>query len=635
MLRSAKENAEIVEMDSRASVSVNVEPTQPTGSDIRNVNDSESDSSGEDFVIGCNEEANSVASVEHSEQVNVEATNSDDGLTEWQPVNTKKNGVLNLEPSAVIRYKSSELTQDMWEEATVLGPGGTVRGQNKNLFNIIKSSDQSKHHIHLDKCSVEKKNVESTNSVMYIEEEYIPAGIFAVHVPKGQWNDPRIQEAMEAELSSWKKYGVYREIPDTGQSTISTRWVVTPKANGYKARLVVRGFEEQLTQHVDSPTGDKCSSRIMMSLAKANNWSVESMDIKAAFLQSQSLDRTVYVKPPANLKKVGLIWQLEKPAYGLNDSPRNWYNSLKEFLLCIGCLVCRFDPGFFYYKNNNKLIGLILLHVDDFMICGNRKFNEDICKKIMQKYDISKHLKGTFKYIGITISQDEEFITMDQFEYAKCVKIVDLDKGRRMQKDSLLSANEKTYYLSLLGKLSWLSYITRPDLKWDVYNLARCNKNPTVKDLLDLNKVVSKLNVGKRIRFPKLDLKNGQLKIIVHCDASFGNLDNKVNSSRGYIIFLCSGDKACCLTWATNKIKRVVSSTLESETLACVDGLNHAEWLRGIVSELLYGRESDEKIISIIGFTDSNQLYQSIHSTSYVSNHKLRGDVEIIKEKLT
>ena len=156
-----------------------------------------------------------------------------------------------------------------------------------------------------------------------------------------------------------------------------------------------------------------------------------------------------------------------------------------------------------------------------------------------------------------------------------------------------------------------------------------------MKDLLELNKVVSKLNVAKRIRFPKLDLKQGQLKIVVYSDASFGNLDNKVNSSRGYIIFLYSDKKACCLTWAANKIKRVVSSTLESETLACIDGLNHAEWLRGTVSELLYGRDSDERIISIIGFTDSNQLYQSIHSTSYVANHKLRRDIEILKEKLS
>ena len=60
------------------------------------------------------------------------------------------------------------------------------------------------------------------------------------------------------------------------------------------------------------------------SLAKAYNWKTETMDVKAAFLQSKKLDRAVYVKPPKNLKKAGVIWQLEKPAYGLNDSPRNW-----------------------------------------------------------------------------------------------------------------------------------------------------------------------------------------------------------------------------------------------------------------------------------------------------------------------
>ena len=111
--------------------------------------------------------------------------------------------------------------------------------------------------------------------------------------------------------------------------------------------------------------------------------------------------------------------------------------------------------------------------------------------------------------------------------------------------------------------------------------------------------------------------------------------NNKVNSSRGYVIFLCSGEQACCLTWAANKVSRVVSSTLESETLACVDGLNHAEWLRGIIAELLYGKDGDESLINIIGYIDSDQLYQNLHSTHLVSNHKLRRDVEIIKEKLT
>ena len=154
-----------------------------------------------------------------------------------------------------------------------------------------------------------------------------------------------------------------------------------------------------------------------------------------------------------------------------------------------------------------------------------------------------------------------------------------------------------------------------------------------MQDLLDLNGVVSKVYQRKKVRFPRLDMKN-KVKIVVFADASFGNLDEKVNSSRGYVIFLSAGENACCLTWAANKVSRVVSSTIESETLALVDGLNHAVWLRGIVAELMYGKDSEEKLISIVGFTDSNQLAQALYSTQHVSNHKLRRDVENIKERL-
>ena len=60
------------------------------------------------------------------------------------------------------------------------------------------------------------------------------------------------------------------------------------------------------------------------------------------------------------------------------------------------------------------------------------------------------------------------------------------------------------------------------------------------------------------------------LKLVVFSDASFGNIDDKVNSSRGYVVFLHSGTKASVLTCASNKIRRVVSSTLENETMACI-----------------------------------------------------------------
>ena len=50
--------------------------------------------------------------------------------------------------------------------------------------------------------------------------------------------------------------------------------------------------------------------------------------------------------------------------------------------------------------------------------------------------------------------------------------------------------------------------------------------------------------------------------------------------------------------------------------------------------ELLYGRQTREDLISIIGFTDSSQLSQSLYSTQHVKNHKLRRDIENIKERL-
>ena len=476
----------------------------------------------------------------------------------WTSVSLKKNGVLDLPTNTEIRYKTGD--DSSWVSGKIMGSAGKVTSKHKNSFNIKSLSGDDIHNMDLNKCEVEKKwssELEVEES-FYIEDDDVASGVYAVQVSKERYNDPKVKEAMDTELSSWKKYGVYKEVADCGQKAVSMRWVVTTKGNGYKARLVVRVFEEQLLEHVDSPTGDKCSSRILLTLAKAHSWKVESMDIKAAFLQSQKLDKTVFVKPPRDLKKVGIIWQLEKPAYGLNDSPRNWYNSLRCFLLSIGCNPCRYDPGFFYYHINNKLAGLMLLHVDDFLVSGNAKFKKAIVTKILDKYDVSKHVAGTFKYIGMNISQNEEFITVDQFEYAEAIKVVYLNAQRRMQKASPLTSEENTAYLSLLGKLSWLSQITRPDLKWDVYNQSRLNKSPTIQDLLELNKVVSKLNIKKRIRYPKLELKEGDLTIVVFNDASFGNLEDKVNSSRGYVVFLCSGQQVCCLNWASNKISRVV-----------------------------------------------------------------------------
>ena len=69
----------------------------------------------------------------------------------------------------------------------------------------------------------------------------------------------------------------------------------------------------------DSPTASKDSFKLLMAVAANNNFKLASVDIRAAFLQSQTLDIDVFVMPPEDIKKPGVIWRLWKPLYGLDD----------------------------------------------------------------------------------------------------------------------------------------------------------------------------------------------------------------------------------------------------------------------------------------------------------------------------
>ena len=74
----------------------------------------------------------------------------------------------------------------------------------------------------------------------------------------------------------------------------------------------------------DSPTAAKESFKLSMALSPNFYFKLASVDIHAAFLQSKVLDREVFVEPPSDIKKQGIVWKLNKPSYGLGDASRNF-----------------------------------------------------------------------------------------------------------------------------------------------------------------------------------------------------------------------------------------------------------------------------------------------------------------------
>lgn len=73
------------------------------------------------------------------------------------------------------------------------------------------------------------------------------------------------------------------------------------------ARLVAKGFQEKEQPQSDSPTGAKESFKLLAALAANSNFKVVSIDIRAAFLQANKLDREIFVRPPYDIKKEGKI----------------------------------------------------------------------------------------------------------------------------------------------------------------------------------------------------------------------------------------------------------------------------------------------------------------------------------------
>ena len=69
-----------------------------------------------------------------------------------------------------------------------------------------------------------------------------------------------------------------------------------------KARLVARGFQETLKPQSDSPTVSKESFKILMAIAANSVFKLASVNIRAAFFQSWTLDQDVFMLPPPYIR---------------------------------------------------------------------------------------------------------------------------------------------------------------------------------------------------------------------------------------------------------------------------------------------------------------------------------------------
>ena len=517
-----------------------------------------------------------------------------------------------------------------WTPLKVHSRAGKATGANKYIMNVCKG-DENPFWLDFQKGVLEWKHASTETHDVETSDESIEENVLLT-------NFDNVLEAKQQELQNWILNKVYSVVPDNGQDTLGTRWVLTEKpgaeGNVLKARLVAKGYQDKEDcVRRDSPTCSKESLKIILAIIASNGWECNSMDVKTAFLQSNNFNRLVYLSPPPEAEvPIGHIWKLNKCVYGLNDASRHWYLTVRSILVKLGVSVSKYDQAIFTWHYQGKLQGVICSHVDNFCWAGTESFQRLVIAKVREAFNIKSEESRKFKYLGLDIDQNSSGIRVSQNTYVRS-SLELLEKRPSYSSDSILTDEELSSCRSAIGKLNWLSTQTRPDISFDVSDLQSSLRDRSFDNICQINKAIRKTMASScRLQIPDLG-RASRLSLQIYCDASFASKE-KIYSQGGHIIFL-TGENGFYtpIWWQSQRIKRVVKSTQAAETMAMVDALEAGIYYREFLLEILRLPDVDENL-PITCKTDNSSLNDSIHSNTQILDKRLRIETAIIRELL-
>ena len=601
-------------------------------SENNELNNSESNHSNSDTNTTATEHSGADDNEHHTDhennddlEQNVENSGADNNPTRDNNEKVAQPAPITVKRFERIEVRDQEQTKGLWEKGMVTGRAGKAK-QWPDHYNVKLDSGKS---FSADFKQLEIRKMPEQEAMAVYTHEHI----LAVLIPRDKQNTEECIKAKENELQKLKDFDTYKVVENTGQDFITCTWVMTQKGNEPRARLTARGFQEIAEFPSDSPTIQKANIRTVLAIAAAQEWKISAIDIKSAFLQGSELEREVFVKPPKEAEQGDKLWKLNKCLYGLKDASKSWYEKVAKELRKAGFVCSQYDSGLFFLRKQGKLIGMVGLHVDDFISAGTTEFIKTILPNIFSVFQVGKLETGSFLYTGFQIIQVKDGITLDQADYVARIEIPTLSAERSLLKGVAMLPKELTCHRHMVGGINWVARAVRPDLSFDMISLSTKFKGGVVDDLKEARKVLTNIvQNDAQIKLSNVgDLTKAELWL--YTDASFGNLNEGVDSTGAYILFLVNPNNGKCapLDWRANKIKRVVTSTLSAETLSLFAGLDAAMAMRDQLTIML---GSNYKL-NLRAIVDNKSTVDAVHATvSLTTEKRLRKEIAAIKQMM-
>lgn len=402
-----------------------------------------------------------------------------------------------------------------------------------------------------------------------------------------------------------------------------------------------------------SPTLSQLGRMTIMQVISSMGWVLQLGDIKGAFLEAGPIDdrfRPLFAEQPAGgvpgLPSDAVI-EVCGNIYGQNNAPSAWFREFSSFSQSVGWTQSRLDQCVYTLRDpsNNKLVGVMGVHVDDTAVAGEGKIFESAIKALKERFPYRKWRTRSGEFCGAWYDQkDDGTIHMSMSGFVDKIRPINIPK--HAEKGSPLTPAQIKVLRAVNGSLNWLSSQSRPDLAVQTSLSQQAFPNPTIDDLRCANQAVRRARQEKDLGISFSPIPVDELTVICHSDAAWANRGH--HTQAGYVIAFTQAQMQegkesmwCPASWRSHKLSRAVSSTLGAEAQSMSVATSTVEWLCLLLSEILDGPLNIPECRKVLSrrrpilVTDCKSLYDHLHSPSSptsIEDRRTSIDIVIIRE---
>ena len=384
------------------------------------------------------------------------------------------------------------------------------------------------------------------------------------------------------------------------------------------------------------------------------------MNLKTALLQGEAYDqnRDIVCQIPPEMGYPSHIGaRMKKPAYGLNDAPRRWWNILDSALRSYGLLPTRADRCTYVYygkqlpkslpiskkkssktfdlegavdylmepvSSNRQVHGALSLHVDGLLMTGDDVFEKEIMGRLCKDFQVGSEDKNDCLFVGQRIQwkhDDKHGWYINVHQNVAIDELQEITFDKHLKDDTPLTPQMHTAYRSVLGQTNWIQSRTQFHIGYQFSRCASKASSPTIEDVCAINKTIRTI----KSRFWPL---RGKTRTVGYPDASYRNNEDKP-AQRAHVIFLaeqrdlCQGSsnsRGSLVDYETHKMTAATMSTTVAELHGLMRCYGSALFLRGVWSDIT-GEIADVHIR-----TDANNLVTTASTTHQPSTRAERNN---------